>query len=201
MKRKTPKWQETTVEFFINEILERYWKHLPGTLEKVIEIQYIPALFSGESDYRAFLGYQIRPWNTYASEKSKNIRQKILDSQGIDGLREYEKHYALGILITLEGQADIAPFGQENTETYDILLNSCFGYTYTNPEFHVVLWYTLNKEGKPEIHLPGDPDYNIPPEERKLRIRVWDYSQFSEIMEYFQKHNSFPKFIKNQDLC
>ena len=201
MKRKAPEWQETTVEFFINEILERYWKHLPGTLDKIIEIQYLPALISGEPDYRAFIGYRIQPWCTYASEKSKDIKHKLLESQGIDGLREYEKNYALGLLMTLEGQADVAPFGQGNTETYDILLNSCFGYTYIDTEFHVVLWYTLNEEGNPVVHIPGDAGYDVPPEERILRLRVWEYPQFLELIEYFQKHNSFPKFIKNQDLC
>lgn len=200
MKRKTPKWQETTVEFFVNEILERYWKHLPGTVDKVIEIQYLPALISGESDYRAFLGYHIQPWCSYASEKSKAIREKLLESQGIDGLREYEKNYALGLLMTLDGKADVAPFGQGNTETYDILMNSCFGYSYIDTEFHVVLWYQKDEKGIPEVRIPGDKEYDTPPEKRLLRLRVWDYSNFLELIEYFQKHNKFPKFIKNQDL-
>jgi hypothetical protein len=200
MKRKAPEWQETTVEFFINEILERYWKHLPGTLEKIIEIQYLPALISGEPDYRAFIGYRIQPWCTYASEKSKDIKHKLLESQGIDGLREYEKNYALGLLMTLEGQADVAPFGQGNTETYDILLNSCFGYTYQESEFNIVLWYSRNSDGEIVVSLPGSDDYEKPDTERLVRVRVWDYQDFLEIIEYFQKHNKFPKFIKNQDL-
>lgn len=200
MKRKTPKWQEITVEFFVTEILDRYWTHLPGTTDKIIEIQYLSALLSKEPDFRAFLGYKIQPWDNYASEKSKSIRDKILETSGINGLREYEKNYALGLLMTLDGKADIAPFGQTNKETYDILMNSCFGYTYQESEFNIVLWYSRNSDGEIVVSLPGSDDYEKPDTERLVRVRVWDYQDFLEIIEYFQKHNKFPKFIKNQDL-
>ena len=45
MKTDLSNWQDLRMDFFLEEVLERFWNHAKGTVDKVIEVQYYTALF------------------------------------------------------------------------------------------------------------------------------------------------------------
>ena len=197
-------WQELKIDFFVEEILERYWKGENGTKNKILEFQFFPAIITKESDRRVFLGHSIKPWLDIASPRSKEIRNQILESSGITGLREFEKNYAVGLLITDPETdhkcVDIAPFSRKNQTSYNLFLSSTLGYDIPDVDsFPVVLWFN------PGIKDNGEVFYDFkdvtPKPDRMVRVRVWEENEFWELIDKYLKKNKFPKSIKKEDPC
>jgi len=193
-------WQHLKVDFFVNEILKRYWNHEEGTTDKIIEFQFFPGLLIEEPDRRAFVGYDIVPWCTYASEKSKEVRDIVLRNSGISGLRDYEKNYALGLLITRgpdeEGGLNIAPL--TNKESYNIFLTSSLGYGESQYSYSVSFWFNPGENENGNFYDFTDPEFK-PHENRMVKVRVWDKESFWKEIEYYVKHNKFRKSVKSDD--
>lgn len=186
------KWQEVTVEFFVSEILPKYWNHEGGTKDRVLEFQYFPALYNGFHDKRVFIGECIKSESPYNDREDK-VTDKILEELGIDALREYEERHALGLAMTGDGRykVDCVSFSIENQIAYKMLLGN-FGYSFPETEQTHNLFFWINKEG--ENYKPtADPE-----PDRIVRIRVIEKKTYEELIWWYKDHDyRFPsEFIK-----
>ena len=194
MTGQKSEWQEIKLRFFKDEVLPRFWKHLGKTTGLIIEVQYMPALISGEPNRRAFLGAGITldfPYNT----RPDNVKTSLLKDGNLEALREYEREHALGFAMTGDNEykVDSVTLAYSIIEPQIIFMEN-FGECYS-PKIHpIFLWYNLRKDGKiDEKNVEPNPSSMI-------RIRYLRLDYFMSVMKDYVEsgYREFPdEFLKD----
>ena len=195
MTGQKSEWQEISLDFFLDIVFRRFWDHVGGTEEIILEIQYMPALLCGEPMRRAFIGAGITldfPYNT----RKDNIKSRLLEDGNLEGLRVYEKEHALGFVMTgdKEHPIDSVTICYALKEPYEIFMQN-FGVGYNGKQHPVFLWYNVKKNGKID-------EVNIKPGPRsRVRVRYLSVSYFMNLMkEYVESgYKNFPPDFTKDD--
>lgn len=195
MKTDLSNWQDLRMDFFLEEILERFWNHAEGTVDKVIEVQYYPALLYGKTDVRAFIGAGITLDFPYSTIKN-TVKSNLIKDGNLKALEEYEKSHALGFVMTgsEENKIDAVTLTYSLDLPYRLFLEN-FGVESEGIEkpVPIILWYNPGKNGKPDFSSAK------PKRNRRIRIRFLSLPYFMRVMKELEKNDyKFPlEFVKD----
>ena len=188
-------WQEIRLDFFKEEVLSRFWKHVGKTTELIIEVQYMPALIAGEPNRRAFIGAGITldfPYNT----RPDNVKTNLLKDGNIEALREYEREHALGFAMTGDDEykIDSVTLAYSIKEPHPIFMQN-FGVGYSESSHPIFLWYNVGRSGKiDEKKVEPRPDSMI-------RVRYLRLDYFMRVMKDYVEsgYRDFPDEFLEDD--
>lgn len=195
MTGQKSEWQEIKVEFFLSDVLPRFWNHEGETPDLILEVQYMPALIAGEPMRRAFMGAGITldfPYNT----RPDNVKTNLLKDGNLEALREYEKEHALGFVMTGDNEykIDSVTLAYSIIEPQIIFMQN-FGECYS-PKIHpIFLWYNLKKSGKID-------EENVRPNKNSMiRVRYLRLEYFMSVMKDYVEsgYKEFPDEFLEDD--
>lgn len=196
-------WTEIDIGFF-KEIFEFYKNHQGDSENKVIEIQNLSGIHYGEvPTVRIFFGAKINPldyreWNSGICSVFDSFSGVI----GSDYVRD--EYQALNLCFFSDGPM-ITPFGHgnKNAETFMI---TAFGNMdelkktiIHPPSDRLVMWYWKDKNGTIVYDMTRRPT-NLSDEERFIRIRTMDFSDWKKTADSAIKHAKFPDSFTQNDL-
>ena len=195
MNGKKSKWQEIKVEFFLSDILPRFWNHAEGTTNLILEVQYMPALLCGEPMRRAFMGAGITldfPYNT----RPDNVKANLLKDNNMEALREYEREHAIGFAMTGDDtyKVDSVTLAYSIKEPHEIFMQN-FGVGYSESIHPIFLWYNLKKSGEID-------EKNVKPNKNSMiRVRYLRLDYFMSVMrDYVESgYKEFPDEFLEDD--
>ena len=193
MSWKISKWNNIELRFFLESVFPRFWNHLGKTQEMIIEVQYMPALYAGEPNRRAFIGAGITLDFPY-SQRKDTLKEFLLKEHGIGMVREYEKNHALGFVMTGDNtyKIDCITLSYNIKPAYQVFMQN-FGVEGYKSGI-IMFWYNLRKDGK------VDTENVRPGKESMIRVRFLKVPYFMEIMkEYVESEFKYfpPEFIKD----
>ena len=187
-------WQDVRMDFFLEEVLSRFWNHTGNTVGKVLEIQYFPAILNGEHDRRAFFGAGLKNDFPHA-DRPHDIEDRLLRDGGIEALRIYEENHALGFVMTGDDkfQIDYVSISYNIEANVDLFYRN-FGVNY-DPGFKpiIFLWYNVDKKGRPDFSKVE------PGKDRRIRVRYLDIPDFMKAIKCYKENKHFPDYIVKDD--
>ena len=194
MTKNLTSWTDLRMDFFLEEVLKRFWNHSGKTVDWILEIQYFPALLIGDHNRRAFIGAAITLDFPYSKRKD-TIKSNLLKDGDLETLRTYEKNHALGFVMTGDSDYPIdcvtLSYGIEEAER--IFLQN-FGIGVEPESNPIYLWYNVDKKGKPDFSII-DP---LPT--RRIRIRYVGVEYFMKTMKELKENDyKFPPEFTKED--
>lgn len=197
MTSKISKWADVRMDFFLEEVLDRFWNHSGNTKDLIIEIQYFPALLNGDHEKRAFIGAGITIDFPY-SQRKETVRGYFEKKGNMEAIKDFERKHALGFVMTGEEECkvDAVTIVYGATVPYRLFMEN-FGVGYEEAKSPVFFWYNVGEDGK------IDTKSSIPRPDRRIRVRFLKKDYFMEIMKYYVEHDfEYPEsFIKEDAEC
>jgi len=200
-------WVEIDVELF-KTIFNSYLNHSGDSVDKVIEIQYIPNIWEAaneKDEVRMFIGSGLDPFEFESSSSPiRKIYEKFSEMGMGKEIREDLKK--LNLCYFQEGRPLISPIGATPTGS-ELFWNTCFGddEAISDSEFYqtlrsldkMVVWYVRGRNGK----IIYDSTRKAIPDSKKLvRIRAIDLDDWKKMIYEGITLGCFPDRYKKGDI-
>lgn len=215
MTRTNFNWQELDLNFFKEEIFERYWTREPGTLEKVIEIQTLQPM--GE-EHRLFFGAGInvldyREWNKETVDLIEKCNMFLKMIPGVDKskFRNINDCQISVCTISKDYGPLVSPIGAV-PDHYALVKHVYFGEELSNElKRSVGLFMEAGKNKKSDVLIPAwyykeNGYYKVGEElrkdkENKILIRIWNLLDWKEMIKsYINSGFKFPDYVNKDDI-
>lgn len=195
MTGQKSEWQEIKVEFFLSDVLPRFWNHEGETPDLILEVQYMPALIAGEPMRRAFIGAGITldfPYNS----RPDNVKTNLLKDGNLEVLRKYEREHAIGFAMTGDDEykVDSVTLAYTIKGPHSIFMQN-FGVGYNDKISPIFLWYNIGRNGKID-------EKNVKPNQNSMiRVRYLKLDYFMSVMrDYVESgYREFPDEFLEDD--